>query len=65
MVETLCSILGGTLTASRLPPETEKEAVRLTIEACFQCACIWAFGGALTTDKATDFRKQFSEWWRA
>ena len=36
MVETLCSILGVTLTAAQLPPDQDKEAVRLTIEASFQ-----------------------------
>ncbi|KAL1498812.1 hypothetical protein AB1Y20_014117 [Prymnesium parvum] len=65
MVETLCSILSGTLSASHVPPDTEKEAIKLTIEASFQVACIWAFGGALTADRATDYRRQFSEWWRA
>ncbi len=25
---------------------------------------MWAFGGAYGADKANDFRKIFSEWWR-
>ena len=66
MVETLCSLFGGIVSCVALPKEeNEKDALRLTIEACYQQAAVWAFGGALTADKATDHRKQFSDWWRS
>lgn len=38
MVETLCAVLGGSLHVSMLPNESEKEALRLTIEASFQAS---------------------------
>jgi len=60
MVSTLCSILEGILTAKNVPAGTEKD----TYEAYFQFAAVWAFGGAFGADKANDFRKIFSEWWR-
>ena len=60
MVATLCSILEGVLTSKNCPEGTDKD----TYEAYFQFACVWAFGGAFGADKANDFRKMFSEWWR-
>jgi dynein heavy chain len=60
MVSTLCSILEGVLTAKNVPQGTDKDVY----EAYFQFAAIWAFGGAFGADKANDFRKLFSEWWR-
>ena len=43
------------------PPGSEKDVY----EAYFQYAAVWAFGGCFGADKANDFRKMFSEWWRA
>ena len=60
MVSTLCSILEGVLTKKNVPAGTDKDVY----EAYFQFAAIWAFGGAFGADKANDFRKIFSEWWR-
>jgi len=61
MVSTLCSILEGVLTKKNCPPGSDKD----TYEAYFQYAAVWAFGGCFGADKANDFRKMFSEWWRA
>ena len=61
MVSTLCAILEGLLTKKNCPPGTDKD----TYEAYFQYAAVWAFGGGFGADKANDFRKMFSEWWRA
>jgi dynein heavy chain len=61
MVSTLCSILEGLLTAKNCPPGSDKDVY----EAYFQYAAVWAFGGCFGADKANDFRKMFSEWWRA
>ena len=52
--------LEGVLTAKNVPQGTDKDVY----EAYFQFAAIWAFGGAFGADKANDFRKLFSEWWR-
>ena len=60
MVSTLCSILEGLLTKKNVAG-AEKDVY----EAYFQFAAVWAFGGCFGADKANDFRKQFSEWWRA
>ena len=61
MVSTLCSILEGLLTKKNCPPGSDKDVY----EAYFQYAAVWAFGGCFGADKANDFRKMFSEWWRA
>ncbi len=61
MVQALCTLLEGMLTKANTPQGSEKEVY----EAYFTFAAIWAFGGALGADKASDFRKLFSEWWRA
>ena len=55
------SILEGLLTKKNCPPGTDKDVY----EAYFQYAAVWAFGGCFGADKANDFRKMFSEWWRA
>ena len=60
MVSSLTSILEGILTVENCPQGTDKD----TYEAYFQFAAVWAFGGAFGADKANDFRKMFSEWWK-
>jgi dynein heavy chain len=60
MVASLTSILEGILTVENCPQGTDKD----TYEAYFQFAAVWAFGGAFGSDKANDFRKMFSEWWK-
>ena len=46
--------------ANEMSPAVEKEL----FEANYVFACIWAFGGACLVDKAADYRKEFSDWWR-
>lgn len=64
MVETACGLLEGLLCDDSGCPGPI-EAKLLMFESYFQFAAIWAFGGALSSDKASDYRKQFSEWWRS
>ena len=61
IVEVICRILEGLLTPDACPPGSEKEVY----EAYFQFAAVWAFGGAFGADKANDYCKAFSDWWRA
>ena len=64
LVEKLCNLLWGLLHASGLLHQADAEQKEV-YETYFQLASIWAFGGALASDKAKDHRKAFSEWWRA
>ena len=61
MVMSLCTLLEGMLTKENVPQGSEKESY----DAYFQFGCVWAFGGALGSDKANDFRRIFSDWWHA
>ena len=60
MVQVICRILEGLLTPENCPPGSEKEVY----EAYFQFACVWGLGGAFSSDKGADFRKQFDAYWR-
>ncbi|CAM9397550.1 unnamed protein product, partial [Discosporangium mesarthrocarpum] len=57
MVQAVCQLLEGLL------PGTDKNAEN--IERVFLFAAMWAFGGALSSDKKNDWRRKFSQDWRA
>ena len=59
-VQTVCHLLDGLLA---LVPDNGKTPDR--IERLFLFAAVWAFGGAAASDKTADFRKQFSQAWKA
>jgi hypothetical protein len=46
-----------------LVPLLSKGSVN-NIEYMFVYALIWAIGGALTEKDGTDYRKEFSTWWK-
>ena len=48
-----------------LTPKILSSSVRHVLEATFVFAAVWAFGGAAASDKTADFRKQFSQAWKA
>ena len=56
LVEKLCNLLWGLLHASGLLHQADAEHKEV-YETYFQLASIWAFGGALSSDKAKDHRK--------
>ena len=60
MVCTLCYLLDGLLGDGSAKGEHDE----LAIEAHFAFASVWAFGGALLTDKSKDNRALFSQWWK-
>eukprot|EP01048_Picozoa_sp_COSAG05_P013037 COSAG05_NODE_1351_length_5113_cov_3.061827_1_plen_1457_part_00 len=60
MVCTLCYLLDGLMGDG----EGKSKFDEHQIEAMFVFASIWAFGGAVLTDKAKDYRAAFSSWWR-
>ena len=59
IVQSACYIMEGILKTNI----GEKNA--LTIERVFLFACMWAFGGALSGDKQTDYRKQFTSFFKS
>jgi dynein heavy chain, axonemal len=59
MVQSLCYILDGILLSTKI--EKNKD----TVERMFVFAAMWAFGGALTSEKQTDYRKNFSMQFKA
>ena len=59
-VFTLCSILQAILTEENVKPGSEREIYELY----FVFAAVWAFGGGLANEGMTNFRNEFSKWWR-
>ena len=55
---TTCHLLDSLL-------DDQGEIPKETIELCFVFAAIWGFGGALSVDKGVDYRKIFSDYWKA
>ena len=62
MVQTLCYILQGLLTAKVIPDE--KASDEYLFEQFFVFASVWAFGSALAEKDGVDYRKMFSDWWK-
>ena len=56
LVETLTDLLSGLLTPANCPPGSEKDV----FEAYFQFCSIWAFGGALTSEKSKDHLRKIN-----
>jgi len=42
----------------------ERELDRVSLEVLFVFACVWAFGGHLSTTDGVNHRLRFSNWWR-
>jgi dynein heavy chain len=59
-VMTVCFILDSLLAGTEEKDAVTKEAT----EVAFVYACVWGFGGPLSIEKGTDYRKMFSEWWK-
>jgi dynein heavy chain len=59
MVQALCNILEGLVTAKNTPKGCDKD----WFETYFIFAAIWAFGGSLFQDQMVDYRVEFSKWW--
>eukprot|EP00741_Cyanophora_paradoxa_P005992 tig00000955_g5810.t1 len=78
-VSSLCYILEGLFAQhdaankpplGQVPPGTDannqaaQANAQLLVEHYFVFSAVWAFGGALLTDKQNDFRAEFSKWWK-
>ena len=62
VVSTICRILEGII-----PSEAVRGAPapdRKLIEFQFVYACVWAMGGCMLVDKVSDFKTEFSKWWK-
>ncbi len=72
MVRTLCYLLEGLLDGlAEVAKENRRKGITVTpaqeketFEATFVLACIWAFGGAVFSDKGANSRSEFSERWK-
>ena len=62
LVQSLCHVLSGLLIPENVPPNDPNEATR--IETYFVFAAVWAFGSAYSITDGTDFRKNFSAYWK-
>jgi len=60
MLMTVCRLLEALLI-----DDSKKEVVKEHMEIFFVFACVWGFGSSLSVDKGVDYRKVFSEWWKA
>jgi dynein heavy chain len=63
LVQSLCHVLSGLITPENFPSDdVGGEALR--IETYFVFAAIWAFGSAYSITDGTDFKKNFSAYWK-
>eukprot|EP00755_Sulcionema_specki_P020566 Sspe_Gene.72238::Locus_43061_Transcript_1_1_Confidence_1.000_Length_1996::g.72238::m.72238/K10408/DNAH; dynein heavy chain, axonemal len=60
IVQTICYLLEGILVPDAIPPNSPSEL----FEKYFVFACIWAFGGPLSSDGRIDYRASFNNWWK-
>ena len=59
-IHTLCYLLEG-----MLPLIKEDSRTPDFVETVFLFCAMWAFGGALNSEKTADYRKYFSQAWRS
>eukprot|EP01012_Entosiphon_sulcatum_P019543 TRINITY_DN24443_c0_g2_i1.p1 TRINITY_DN24443_c0_g2~~TRINITY_DN24443_c0_g2_i1.p1 ORF type:complete len:4685 (-),score=794.60 TRINITY_DN24443_c0_g2_i1:231-14285(-) len=74
LVQTLCYLLEGLLPQLQAALAAENsvtggssaqvQSPEKDIELLFVFACVWAFGGGLTTKEGIDYRARFDKWWR-
>jgi dynein heavy chain, axonemal len=62
LVQSLCHVLSGLLISDNVPANDPNEATR--IETYFTFAAIWAFGSCYSITDGTDYRKNFSAYWK-
>ena len=60
LVQTVCHLLEGLCVPKTIPAGSPSDVY----EKYFLFACIWAFGGPLSSDGRIDYRANFSNWWR-
>ena len=59
MAQTLCFFLDGLLTSENVGTKDAN-----LFELYFVFAAVWACGSALSISGGTDYRKEFSKWWK-
>ena len=60
LVQTVCHLLEGLCVPKNIPVGAPSEMY----EKYFLFACLWAFGGPLSSDGRIDYRMSFSNWWK-
>ena len=63
IVSTICKILAGVIPSEVIrgaPPPDKK-----LVEFHFVYACVWAMGGCMLVDKVSDYKTEFSKWWKS
>eukprot|EP00961_Rhodomonas_salina_P285370 3856228-Rhodomonas_salina.1 len=63
LVQSLTHLLDTLLTVDNVPKNAPDEKTQL--ETYFVFGCIWTFGTCFNTKDGTDYRRLFSNWWKA